>query len=69
MNSRMHTQQDWVGQPAPLGYTHRISWVEYNKILGMYVEKSFRTTSDAIIKHWEILSKRESVKNLSMVTI
>lgn len=34
-----------------MGYSWRISWVEWNSKLGMNVSKSFRTTSDMVEIH------------------
>ncbi len=42
------------------GYTHRIRWLEYNPLFGIYIEKSFPTTSDAVSLHMESLNKRRS---------
>lgn len=42
-----------------MGYTHKISWNEYEPMLGMFVAKSFRTTEDAVELHLASLKRRE----------
>lgn len=43
----------------PANYTHRISWMEYEDWLDMFVEKSFRTVADAVDLHVSSLRRRE----------
>ena len=43
----------------PENYTHRISWMEYEEWLEMFVEKSFRTVADAVDLHVASLRRRE----------
>lgn len=43
----------------PANYTHRISWMEYEEWLDMFVEKSFRTVADAVDLHVASLRGRE----------
>jgi hypothetical protein len=42
-----------------MNYTHEIRWNEYHDWLGMFVAKSFRTTSDAVSIHLKSLKIRE----------
>lgn len=43
----------------PANYDHRISWMEYEPWLDMFVSKSFRTVADAVPLHVASLRKRE----------
>jgi len=43
----------------PANYTHRISWMEYEECLDMFVQKSFHTVADAVPLHVASLRKRE----------
>lgn len=59
-----------------MGYTHRISWNEYESWLDMFVQKSFRTTEDAVKIHVDALKQREydtagnqNITNIRVVTI
>lgn len=45
------------------GYTHKISWKEYNDVFDLFVEKSFPTTKDAVNIHLRDLRKRQSATN------
>lgn len=48
-----------IGHKAA-GYTHRIRWLEYSELFGIYIEKSFPTTADAVELHLESLEQRRS---------
>lgn len=43
----------------PANYTHRISWMEYEQWLDMFVQKSFHTVADAVPLHVASLRRRE----------
>lgn len=43
------------------GYTHLVSWEEWNKNLQMFVEKHFPTTPDAVDIHVNSLKERPGV--------
>lgn len=39
------------------GYTHKVSWSEYNDWINMYVPRHFYTTDDAVDLHVRTLNK------------
>lgn len=43
------------------GYTHLVSWDEFNKNLWMFVHKSFPTTADAVNMHQDKLYQRAGI--------
>ncbi len=50
------------------GYTHKIRWLEYSELFGVYLEKSFPTTPDAVELHLAALNKRRSEEEDGMIT-
>jgi hypothetical protein len=49
-----------------MGYTYKITYIEFIESLGFNVEKSFKTTDDAYLLHVKILRSRNTVSNIEV---